>query len=93
MCVNRYGEGKSSLVDQFEKWWVKQAPYCSPCQSLECNDAHYKPTFLKLSSPWNTFFKESLYFPGGPVVKHLPVNVGDTGFIPDPGRSHMLQSN
>ena len=49
--------------------------------------------FLKLSSPWNTFFKESLYFPDGPVVKNPPVTEGDTGFIPDPGRSHMLQSN
>ena len=28
-------------------------------------------------------------FPGGPVVKLLPVNVGDTGSIPGPGRLHM----
>ena len=27
-------------------------------------------------------------FPGGPVVKNLPANVGDTGSIPGPGRSH-----
>ena len=27
-------------------------------------------------------------FPGGTVDKNLPVNVGDTGSIPDPGRSH-----
>ena len=26
-------------------------------------------------------------FPGGSVVKTLPANVGDTGSIPDPGRS------
>ena len=32
-------------------------------------------------------------FPGGPVVKNLPANTGDTGSIPDPGRSHVLQSN
>ena len=25
-------------------------------------------------------------FPGGPVVKNLPANVGDTGSIPGPGR-------
>ena len=31
--------------------------------------------------------------PGGPVVKNLLANAGDTGSIPDPGRSHMLQSN
>ena len=28
-------------------------------------------------------------FPGGPGVKSLPANAGDTGSIPDPGRSHM----
>ena len=32
-------------------------------------------------------------FPGGPVVKNLPANAGDTGLILDLGRSHMLQSN
>ena len=26
-------------------------------------------------------------FPGGPVVKHLPANAGDAGFIPESGRS------
>ena len=38
--------------------------------------------------------KKSLQdFPGGPVVKNLPANAGDTGSIPGLGRSHMLQSN
>ena len=32
-------------------------------------------------------------FPGGSVVKNLLVKAGDTGLIPDPGRSHTLQSN
>ena len=32
-------------------------------------------------------------FPGGSVVKNPPVNAGDMGLIPIPGRSHMLQSN
>ena len=35
--------------------------------------------------------KNSRDFPGGPVVKNLPVNAGDTGSNPDPGRSHMEQ--
>ena len=34
-----------------------------------------------------------LDFPGGAVVKNLPANAGDTGTIPDPGRSHMPGSN
>ena len=32
-------------------------------------------------------------FPSGAVVKNLPVNAGDTGSSPGPGRSHMLRSN
>ena len=32
-------------------------------------------------------------FPGGAVVENLPASAGDTGSIPDPGRSHMPQSN
>ena len=32
-------------------------------------------------------------FPGRLVVKNLPASTGDTGLIPGPGRSHILQSN
>ena len=31
--------------------------------------------------------------PGGSLVKNPPANEGDVGLIPDPGRSHVLQSN
>ena len=34
-----------------------------------------------------------LGFPGGSVVKNPPLNAGDTGSIPELGRSHMLRSN
>ena len=34
-----------------------------------------------------------LGFPGDSVLKNPPANAGDTGLIPDPGRSHMPQSN
>ena len=34
-----------------------------------------------------------LVFLGGPVVKNLSANAGDTGLIPGPGRSHKLRSN
>ena len=37
--------------------------------------------------------KQHRDFPGGAVVKNLPVNAGDMGLSPGPGRSHMLQSN
>ena len=32
-------------------------------------------------------------FHGGSAVKNPPANAGDTGSIPDPGRSHMLWSS
>ena len=32
-------------------------------------------------------------FPGGPVVKNLSGNAGDTGSIPGPGRFHMPWTN
>ena len=32
-------------------------------------------------------------FPGGAVVKNPPVDAGDMGSSPGPGRFHMLQSN
>ena len=32
-------------------------------------------------------------FPGGTAVKNPPANAGDTGSIPGPGISHMLQSD
>ena len=32
-------------------------------------------------------------FPGGAVVKNPPADAGDTGSIPDPGRSHKPRSN
>jgi len=34
-----------------------------------------------------------LDFPGGPVVKNLPANAGDTGSIPGPGKFHMPWGN
>ena len=32
-------------------------------------------------------------FPGGAVVGSPPASVGEAGFIPGPGISHMLRSN
>ena len=37
--------------------------------------------------------EEERDFSGDSVVKSPPGNVGDTGSIPGPGRSHMSQSN
>ena len=35
---------------------------------------------------------EIMGFPGGSVVKNLPANSGNTGLIPDLGRSHVSRS-
>ena len=32
-------------------------------------------------------------FPGGPLVKNLPAEAGDTGSIPGPGKPHMKQDS
>ena len=34
-----------------------------------------------------------LGFPAGSVAENLPANAGDTGSIPDPGRSHVPRSS
>ena len=37
--------------------------------------------------------KKGRGFPGGPVVKNLPCNAGDTTSAPGPGRFHTLQGD
>ena len=44
---------------------------------------------LSKSAPFKSMGAGEGNFPGGPVVKSLPTNAGDTGLIPDLGRSHM----
>ena len=40
------------------------------------------------SSATSYQYERDMDFPGGPVVKHVPANAGDTGLIPGLGRSH-----
>ena len=37
--------------------------------------------------------RDMMGFPGGSVVKNPAASAGDTGSNPDPGSSHMPQSN
>ena len=46
-----------------------------------------------LAASFNYYKVDFRSFRGGSVVEDLFANAGDTGSIPDPGRSHMLQSN
>ena len=50
-----------------------------------------KAVFLKRESLLSLKKKKNRGFPGGSVVKNLPPNAGDTGLIPDLGRSHVLK--
>ena len=47
--------------------------------------------FLEIFSKHKRNFLNQLSrdFPGGPVMKNQPLNAGNMGSIPDPGRSHL----
>ena len=52
--------------------------------------------FIRVVRPRASFpniLKRFWDFPGGTVDKNPPVNAGDRGLIPGPGRSHMPRSN
>ena len=51
-----------------------------------------KVIILPLMAPISLNIRTKINFPGGPVVKNLPANVGDWSF-PGPGKSHMARSN
>ena len=48
---------------------------------------------MNYNGAWVRVKRTQKAFPGGSVVKNLPANAGDTGSIPDPGRSHMPGGN
>ena len=55
---------------------------------------HVLPKSLWVTEEMKEEIKKKTWgLPGGPVVKKLPANAGDTGSIPDLGRYHMLWNN
>ena len=48
---------------------------------------------MKQILPQSSQKEPTLDFPGGPVVKTLAANAGDTGSISGPGRSHVPQGH
>ena len=60
------------------------------CCNLRENWATETSIYVHIQSPTKSPLGG---FPGSSVVKNLPANAGDTGSIPDLGRSHMPQSN
>ena len=67
--------------------------------SVCATDSHgYEGSFLFLTHECSERVSNGIKrwygdFPGGAVVKNPPVNAGDTGSSPGPGRSHMLRSS
>ena len=61
------------------------------------SDSFETPMTVAHKAPLSMRFPRQEYwsgdFPGGPVVKILPVNARDMDAIPGLGRSHMPQSN
>ena len=48
---------------------------------------------MNYNGAWVRVKRTQKGFPGGSVVKNLPANAGDTGSIPDLGRSHVPGGN
>ena len=69
-------------MSKCDKWFGGSMPICFISSTLCC-------VLEYLKKKKHTYMD----FPGGAVDKNPPVNAGDTGSIPGPGRSHMLWSN
>ena len=76
-CGNKEGNKEAFL------WFILN------CCNLRENWATETAIYVHIQSPTRSPLRG---FPGGSVVKSLPANVGDTGSVPDLGRSHMQLS-
>ena len=52
--------------------------------------AAWEAQYRQYTTSWKIWPRD---FPGGPAVKNLPANAGDTGWISGRERSHVLRSN
>ena len=76
-----------------QEYW-SGVPLPSPSVCLLCTKLYWMfPLTLKTILWIEVTTAEVQDFPGGPVVKNLPVNAGDTGLIPALGESHTPQGN
>ena len=62
-------------------------------ESRRANIGRISSAHLEVKVHWPTKKIYEADFPGGLVVKNLPVNADDTVLISGPGRFHMLWSN
>ena len=58
-------------------------------KDLELTSSQKTPKSQLTAEQSSTKKRLALGFPGGPVVKNLPCNAGDTGLIPGQERYHM----
>ena len=81
------GTSKEGAVPRF---WVQGPPFVQGPWWGMCWYLTPQPSEMSCFSA-TVFSNPSVS--NGSVEKSLPANAGDTGSTPDPGRSHMLQSN
>ena len=64
---------------------------------MDCTVLNFSPSLQYLAFKFGVILDELINYINTCqvmlVVKNRPANAGDTGSIPDLGRSHMLQSN
>ena len=73
--------------------WISPFPWSSGFPISNRTRMYICPMGRGCSPKPHTKKRRTQGFPGDSVVKNPPANAGDTGSIPDPGRSHMLQGN
>ena len=90
-CFNALEYIAQYLKSSFFKCSMVYLVDCAPSQ-ISKNDSHlesFHDSFKRLPQCWPPVFqigtKQSSY--GGAVVKNLPANAGDSGLIPESGRS------
>ena len=66
--------------------WITSTSYLLLCLSLNS-------FWDEIQRTWTSVSPDTRGFSGVSVAKNLPANAGDSGSIPDQGRSHMMWSN
>ena len=77
-------------VKPFARLWSQSIHLQGKSETTPQKLPHSTVKMLKAREPKFTCQSALQSFPGGSVVKNLSASAGDMGFIPGPGRSHML---
>ena len=86
--VNRHSSKEDT---QTAKRHMKQCPTSLITRGMSTQTTvKYHLTLVRMATIKNSTHRD---FPGGPGIKNLPANAGDTDAIPGLGRSHVPQDN